>query len=366
MLNGIVLGKNIWDVDVTYSKFWNSKGFGVNLQRTLVAPKEMYGIKDTNKYQFVIATDLWTITARKALQHARDIGMKIFFLPREAFNFFDEFLFEDKRFLHKGEYYFRPDVVFAPGEKYGCKWQGKASVYVTGHPRFDYCLYDDWVTKNKPETEFGILEHKKTFFFPSYTIFDSKNFEKETEFKQWGTIFKDVFDEREALIKTLIDFSASRDDVQVITKLHPMSSAALRKKGETADIKGLTLKYLKNPTEHFRVIDGKNQTRRCARDLLTSIDFVVGTNSTMMFEGAVLGKPVLRSIMGISGNLFTMPGYSDVFVESLGVADTLLKLNQMADRPQDFTAANMDEYARIDTGVCERVCRAIKAEMVAK
>lgn len=363
MLHGIVLGKSIWDVDVAYSKFWTPERYGVKFSKVLANPRDILKIKNAGNHKFLIATDLWSVKTQDALEHAKKIGLKIFFLPREAFSFSEEILFHDKRFLRKGKYYFKPDVVLAPGTMYESRWENKTKVYVTGHPRFDYCLYDNWVEKSKAMKEFGLLGHQKTIFFPSYTIFTSKNLDKDNSPKNWEKVFGDVFEERECLLKALLEFSKSRDDVQVITKLHPMSSAALRKKGITKDIEGITLKYLKNPTKHFKVIDGKRETRRVARDILTVVDLVIGSNSTMMFEAATLGKPVLRAMMGISDNLFIMPGYEDIFASSYGFDNTIQKLNEMVNDSTNFKAIDSDKYMKLDKNVCKRICDAIKSEL---
>jgi hypothetical protein len=368
MLHGIVLGKASWDVDVAYSKFWKPEKYGVSFSKVLARPDQLMKIKNAGGHKFLVATDLWSVKTQDVLEYARKkLGLKIFFIPREAFNYFEEFLFYDKRFLHKGKCYFNPDVVFAPGTMYEKQWSDKAKVYITGHPRFDYCLYDNWVNRRDALKKFGLNKKKKIIFFPSYTIFTSKNLDKDKSFKDWGKAFGDVFDEREMLLKTLLEFSESRNDIQVVVKLHPMSSAALKKKGITKDIEGITLKYLKNPTGNFKVIDGKKETRKVARDLLFVSNFVVGSNTTMLVEAAIVGKPVLRSMMDVSDNLIIMPGYDQIFTQSRGVNETIEKLNEMIDNNGvGFMATKLDKYMETDGKSCERICNAIKTELGVK
>lgn len=370
MLHGIVLGKAIWDVDVTYSKFWQPEKYGVSFSKVLFNPVDVVKIKKPGNYKFLVATDLWSVKTQNALEYARKkLGLKIFFLPREAFGFFEQFLFHDERFLNNGKYYFTPDVIFAPGTLYRDTWvDKKISIYVTGHPRFDYCMYENWVSRKEALKKFGLSKKLKTIFFPASTIFTVKNLNKDVTFKDWGKLYKDVHEEREMMLQTLLDFSKKRDDVQVIVKLHPMSSAALRKKGITKDIEGILHKYLKKPAKNFVVIDGKNETRKVARDILHVCDYIIGDNSTMMFEGAIAGKPVLRSLMGLSNNLLNYPGYDDIFINTSGKEDTLLKLNEMVDNGDDFMMKcdDISKYLLKDTKSCERICNVIKREMVNK
>lgn len=362
MFTGIVLGKKIWDADVAYSKFWNPKKYGVDIKKVFLDTKELLKMKSAEGFDFLIATDLWSIPVRKGLEHARELGLKIFFLPREPFCFFEEYLFKDKRFLHKNKYYFTPDVVLATGTMYEKYWEDKTKVYVTGHPRFDYCLYDNWVDKSDVCNEFGLDPNKKILFYPSTTIFTSKNLDKDMGIKNWDKLYADVFLERESLLEALVEIS-KRKDTQVIVKIHPMSSAVFRKNGVTKDIEGVTLKYLKNPTEDFKVIDGKSKTRKVARDLLTTCDFVVSSNSTMMVEALMLKKPVLRALMGISNSILLYKGYDDVFECANGFNDVVCKINNMLDSGKVNTnTKDLEKYMLMDGRSCEHICNTIKKE----
>jgi hypothetical protein len=181
--------------------------------------------------------------------------------------------------------------------------------------------------------------------------------------EQWGKKYGDVWEDRELILQSLLDITY-RDDIQVVVKLHPMSSAVYKKKGETKDIEGITLTYLKEPKENFIVVDGKKETRRVARDILYACDYIVGCNSTMMVEGAIIGKPVLRTRMNVSKNILHYPGYDDIFTQSRGYFNTCDRTLEMVDKDgRGFMMKDTgDDYLIQDTDSCGRICEAIKKE----
>lgn len=360
MLSGIVMGRTIWNIDVRYSKFWTPEKYGVRFPKVIEKPVDLVNFKIDKKYKFILVSDIFSKKTRLAIESARRRGLKVFFLPREPFCLQESFLFKDPRMRDdNGDHYLTPDVVLAPGEAFGNLWKDKTKVFVTGHPKFDYCLYKNWKKREDVVKKYELSENKKILFFPSYTIFHTKEFYKDMT----SLLYDDIFEERECLMESLEEFANNRDDIQVVVKLHPMSSKLLIKKGVTKDGKGLTMKYLKNPTDSFKVVDGAREARISSRDIMSAADFVVGSQSTMLYESAVLGKPTLQTGFGKAGkNLYTIPGYEDMFVNSFGKEDTVDKLHKMVDDNVINYKIPGNKYLYLDAGVCERICNVIKQE----
>jgi len=219
MIHGLFLDSRAWKIDFTSSSFWDPKKYGVQIDlhpNPINIPK--LGID--KKYKFVIATEIWEISARKALQYLRDRGLKVFLAAREPFktSILKDAMFFHKQFLWNEEYYFKPDMVLAAGQAYAELWEDKAEVCVTGYPRFDYYVdRSRWKSNEDFKKDHGITPNKFIIFFPSYPPYHYKKVDgKDTMI--------DLFDAREETLAALRDFSKENHiKYQTIVKIHPAS-----------------------------------------------------------------------------------------------------------------------------------------------
>lgn len=364
MINGIKVAKHYWKAYVEDSKYWTPSKYGLVENTTVDNIGDFHKLKIINadKYKFILTSDVWHLPYRDILREAQDIGIKVVFLPKESLNVYEISNFGFKEYLKDEQCYFTPDLVLSPGAVHYDLWKDKTKSVITGHPRFNYCL--DKGTPNDKKilcSKYKLEQDKKLIFFPSYPIFHQNNVGLSlVDKKSW----KDFFEEREEMMETLLSFAESRSDVQVVVKLHPMTTTAFRKRlvGTELDMTGLTKRFLDNPTSKFKVIDGARTTKLISIDIVSGSDIVVGRNSTMLIEAALMGKPVLRAEFEKTDRIISILGYKDVFDTAVGRSAALKKLKNIVSNPvKNFNDNDLSKYIyKVDGKCCERICTAIK------
>lgn len=352
MLYGFYSDPRSWKIDITSSAFWRPERFGIKIDLHPDAfniPKKVF----PKRYNFFITTEVWEIPMRKALGHLRKNGVKIFLLPREPFKP-DELkraLFGHKRFFYNGEYYFNPDVLFAPNEIYAGHWRGKTKVVVTGHPKFDYILKNNF-NREKIIKKYNLHPTKKIILFPSYPPYQNNIDDNSVT---------DIWQAREDTLVMLEDFVKNNTEYQLVAKIHPISfKCYIKKIGRRNEVTGTLLKYYKNPTEYMRVIGDVRMSGDISRELLVASDIVVGFNSTMLLEAIKLNKPVVHLLIGNTSQVR--------FKDYAPIMPTAYNKEQMFDlikTPHNSSKTLSDKVIyNLDGKCCKRICNAIKESMI--
>lgn len=361
MIHGLFLDPRAWNIDFTPSPFWNTEKYGIKIDLHPDAfhiPK--MGVD--KKYKFVIATEVWEIPIRKALQYLRDKGLKVFLIAREPVKYGEAIngMFSYERFFFNNEYYFKPDAVFGAGQKFADIWEGKTETYVTGYPRWD--LYADkklWKSREEIFKTYGLEQDRKMIFFPSYPPYAYKK-------ENGKDTFVDLSETRDSVFEAVSDFARENPEYQFVSKIHPMSMKCYRKKtGMRNEVSGLLEKYYKSPTKYFKVIGDERMSGNIAKDLLIGSDLMIGFYSTMLLESIMLRKPAVQALIGERAVMFDNP-YEGMFPTVFTKAElkSFLKEYSSDSYSPSFADDRMVEYTHhIDKKACERICDAIKKEM---
>lgn len=361
MIYGLYSDPRAWTIDIKSSSLWNPDRHGVHIDLHPDAfniPKQ--GVD--KKYSFFITSEVWEIPMRKTLEYLRQKGLKIFLLAREPIKFGNatEGMFSFEKFKYNGEYCFVPDAVFAVSEKYAKLWEGKTKTYVTGYPRWDWCIdKTSWKSRDQFNKQYGIRPDTKIIFFPSFPPYAYLKVNGKDE-------LIDIFDSRENILETCIEFAKNHQEYQFISKIHPMSMKCyLKKTGPGRDVCGLLETYYKQPTSYAKVIGDQRMSSEAIRDITVQSHIIVGLWSTVMLDAVILGKPAIQAITGKNIHLLQNP-----WVDMFPVVRTNAELTKIltkcdtegcviSDKAKEKTFENI----RLDEFVCDRVCSAIK-EMV--
>jgi hypothetical protein len=359
-LKGLFLDPRIWKIDYQSSPFWNPEKYGIEID----LHSNAFEIPETGidkKYDFVIATEVWEIPIRKTLEFLRNKGLKVILVPREVApgRSHHGTMFADPHFYHNGMYYFTPDIVLAPGQRYYDVWEGRAKREIIGYPRLDICLRPDlWRTRGEILKRHG-LEDKKIVFFPSYPPYHVQTKEDgSTELIQ-------LDDDLENTMVGLEEFAVNhKDEVQVVTKIHPSAQKCFNKKmGPGGEVAGTLKKYYKNPTPYMKVIGDVRNDSSIAREMIIIADVVVGYTSMMLLEAIVMNKPVVHLKFEQCRGLYQAMDFSEEIKTAYDKSEMI---------PAITEAINTDEYLiresklleyclhKVDGKFCERLCKEIK------
>ena len=355
MINGLFFDQRMWNMDIIPSIGWQPKKYGINID---LCTNESSIVNDgiNEKYKFIIVSEVWTRPMRDIMEYLRARNIKIFFLPRELVTFSRDALFNYDIHLYKGEKFFCPDIVFAPNSTYYELWKDKAKCYLTGHPKFDYCI-QPMPDKKIILEKYGLDKDRMTIFFPSYP---PMYFQKDKK----QDAFVNIFDEREATMQSLEEFS-KKNNTQVIVKLHPTSYKNYIKGFDRSDVSGLTLKYLMKPTKFFKVTGDIRMSSQIARDILCVSDIIVGYTSTMLIEAALLSKHILHVNIGKCQDFIDRPRYDNIFETALSKNEIAEKLDKMiCGESKNYNMADIERFAyKVDGNCCERIFSIINEEL---
>jgi len=348
MLHGLFLDPRIWAIDLQASPLWKPEKYGITFDLHPDAFKiPQLGISD--KYQFVLTTEVWEIPMRKTLEYLRAKGLKVFLMPRETFITEEkkELMFSYPKFLYNGEYFLKPDAVMAPNKIYASYWKGKADVTETGYPRFDYLAVDNQINRTDIVRKYGLSPNRKILFFPSYPPYYHKT----------DGSFIDIYDGREQTLQMLEGFARANSEYQVVAKIHPMSFKCFKKgTGNKKEVSGTLLKYYKAPTDYMKVIGDVRMSGDIAKELLLAADMVVGFNSTMLLEALALNKPTLHMLLGNTADTKFI-AYKDYMPTAYTEQEALDFINS------PYTTDDkrlVDDYlCGADGKSCERICKII-------
>lgn len=360
MINGLFLDPRIWKIDLQSSAYWKPKNFGINLELHNDAfniPKKGLGNK---KYDFVITTELWEIPMRKTLKYLKDRGLKVFLMAREPIKYGDAIkgMFGFEKYFFQGEYFFKPDAVFAAGRSFGDIWSNfkDINVYLTGYPRWDwYFDKSKWLKKEDVADKYGLSKDRKYIFFPSFPPYA---YQKDANNKD---VFLDLFDSRELILRAGIDF-CKNNNYQFIVKIHPMSMKCyLKNTGKGNEVSGLLKKYYTNPTSYCKVVGDNRMSGNISKDILCASDLVLATHSTMLLEATAIGTPSVQVMSGNSAAILNpyegMFPIAKDYEEIINILSGNITLSEHAKK-------EAEKYiGKIDGKVCQRVCEAIKSEL---
>lgn len=358
MIQGLFLDPRSWKIDITQSPYWEPEKYGVKID---LYP-DAFNIPSRGvscKYKFAIASEVWEIPMRKALKYLRSNGVKIFLLAREPLKskIFEDAMFSYQRFYWDGEYYFKPDAVFAAGQAYSDLWKDIARTYVTGYTRFDYYVDDKcWMPKKEAAKKYGLDANKQWIFFPDYPPYHySKVNGKDT--------MVDLFDVRENTLVALEQFATLNKSYQVVVKIHPASMKPFKKgTGKGNEVSGKLLERYKEPTPAMSVVGDTRNSGLEAKELLTNADVVCGFTSTMLLEAAIIGKPAIHILFGDSGELRGIPEYA----KYIPTAHNEISLFGLLNTPKHLyprSTEMTEKYLhKIDGLCCKRICKSIRKE----
>lgn len=361
MIHGLILDPRVWKIDFTTSPFWNPEKYGVSIDlhpNAFHIPK--VGID--KKYKFVIATEVWELPMQKTLEYLRDKGLKVILVPREVAHTasYAAIMFNYEKFRNNGnkECYFKPDIVLGSGEKSIEVWDNRVPTKSIGYPRLDICLRKDkWKSKDKILERHGIEKGKKIIFFPAYPPSYLQTIDGKS-------ITVDLYEDLQNTLRALEQYALSRDDVQVISKIHPMSFKCYRKGiGSKKEVAGLLKKYYEKPAKHMKVIGDIRTDSSVSREMVQIADIVVGYNSMMILEAILIGKPILHLKLRQATDLNEALNFDQDLI-TLYEQD-LHKLPEYLDNVDKLDSGNMELVERylgkVDGNFCKRLCDEIKA-----
>jgi hypothetical protein len=360
MLHGLFLDPRIWKIDFQTSPFWKPEKFGVNIDlhpNAFHIPK--MGVDD--KYKFVIATEVWELPIQKTLEYLRNKGLKIILVPRELApgKTHKATMFADERFKYKNQYYCKPDIVLAPGERYHSMWEDKVESKIIGYPRFDIYLRKDlWPTRESIIRKHGLEKDKKIIYFPSYPPY-------HVETVNGQNTLIDAYDDLQNTMRVLEQYAIKhKDEVQVVVKIHPMSMKCyLKGIGPGREVAGLMEKYYKHPTKYMKVIGDNRLDSGVAREMIMVSDLVIGYVSMMMLEAVINDKPVIHTLFKQGRKLTNaLEFHHDMHTvyepsEVNNALDIALHSNKMVLKDKKIV-----EYVlyKVDGKFCKRLCTEIK------
>jgi hypothetical protein len=361
--SGIFLDPRIWEIDYQTSPFWHPGQYGLKIDLHVDAFR-IPDIGIAGRYKFAITTEVWEKPMHKSLKFLRSRGLKIFMVPRELTptKAHIGIMFNEEKFKYKGDYYFTPDLIFAPGKQYANLWKGRARTKVIGYPRFDiYLDKKKWRNKSKILPRYGISKNKKIIFFPSYPPFamDTKN-------KKNITI--DINDDLQNTLKVFERFAINNRDFQVISKIHPYSQKCYNKKiGKGNEVSGLLEKYYWHPTDYMKVIGDRRNNSSRSRDMIMVADVVVGFSSMMLLEAIINRKPVLHLQMPQSTKAPAMPLYAENIKTVYNFEEMLVALNDIKRNPDKYIVKSNEVvehyFHKVDGKFCKRLCKSILKEI---
>lgn len=365
MIYGLFSDPRAWETDFLPSSFWNPDKYGVHID----LHTDVFRIPETDidkKYSFFLTSEVWEIPMQKTLDYLRGKGIKIFLIAREPIKFNNAVggMFSFEKFKYNGQYYFTPDAVFAVCNKYAKLWEDKTKTYVTGYPRWDWCVdKSKWKSRAQVDKQYGIRSGAKIIFFPSYPPYAYKKIDgKDT--------LVDIFESRESILEAGVEFAKENTEYQFVSKIHPMSMKCyLKQTGPGRDVSGLLEKYYKNPTAYTKVIGDQRMSSDIMKDLLIHSSLIVGLWSTVMLDAVMLRKPIIQAIMGNNIDMFDNP--FDGMFEICGSKNELLDAFRNCESGKydasKTTIEKTEEYIQGCDGLaCERICEAIKKEMTSK
>jgi hypothetical protein len=361
MIKGLFLDPRSWEIDFRISEFWNPQKYGLDIQPYPDAFNIYKKKRVINKdIKFVLTSEVWEKIMRDTLNCIRKQGIKVFLIAREPIKYGDliDAMFNCEKYNFGGQYYFTPDVVLAAGEKYSKLWENKTKVYITGYPRWDWYISNNKPTKHEVFKRYGLDNNKKVIFFPSYPPYHyKKQGNKDT--------MVDLYSAREDTLKTISNFTKLHSQYQFVAKIHPMSMKCyLKKIGRGDEVSGLLKKYYKTPTDYFKVIGDNRMKGNISKEILLHSDLVVGYNSTMLLEAAVLGKPVIQVMFGDCANLYSP--YNNTFLTAYNDIELVDLLEKYSQGMLSFGSASKDARSYlhdIDGLSCKRICEVIKNEL---
>jgi len=360
MLHGIFLDPRSWASDCLLYPNWNPEKYGVKID--LYDSESQINRKPPHpKYKFAIATEVWTVAMHKVLDFlSKKHGLKIFVLPRELAlaEGYKKVMFKNKEFEYKGKCFFNPDLMLSPGDHYTNFWADITKTVNVGHPRFDMYATEKW---HDPEAvikkRYNIDPNKKIVFFASYW---NKHYQDDGEKVYYADISKDLA----KTTKVLEEIAKSRDDIQVIIKIHPMSQKLYLKGRYKMD--SILEKYYHQKNGFIRVIKDVRFDGSIAKNLLAISDLVVSFRSTMLLEAMLLKKPVINIMFEQAKGLKGLPDFVErtysVYDEQT-LRDSILNFEDHKDRgPMDSSVVD-DYFYKADGNFCERFCTEIKNNM---
>lgn len=360
MIYGLFLDPRAWIIDITqpYGDKSNKVIVGDVCLELHPNAFKIPQLGVDSKYKFVVATEVWEIPMRKTLNYLRNKGLKIFLVPREPFktDILKDAMFSYERFKWDNQYYFKPDLVLAPGQAYADLWKDKTQTEIVGYPRFDYYAFPKrWGNKAVlAKKHKSLMPNKKWIFFPDYPPYHYKKVDgKDTMI--------DLYDAREETMSALYHFGQANDGCQMISKIHPSSMKPfLKGKGNGREVSGLLLKQYRNPDRNLAVIGDNRNDGLLARELLINADVVCGFTSTMLLEAAMLNKPAVHVLFGNTKDLSGIPEYASY----LPVAYNEKELHHLLENAQPLKNPMVEKYLyRVDGNARTRIFTAIEKEM---
>lgn len=355
MIHGLFLDPRTWKIDFLTSPFWKPEAYGLKVD---LHPNAFHipttGID--SKYKFVIATEVWEIPMQKTLEYLRNKGLKIFLVPREIAPTRSHLavMFNHDKFKYKNNYYFTPDLVLTASDQYGELWDGRAPHKTVGYPRFDvYKRPDLWKTKAEIRKKHGI-ENKKIIFFPSYPPWGVK-----MEGGKHSTI--NLYDDLQNTLKVLEQYALDHPEVQIVSKIHPMSFKCYKKGiGRGDEVAGLLKKYYEHPSKHMKVLGDVREDSSASREITILADMVVGYTSMMMLEAIMIGKPVLHVKFEQCSQLKDTLEYDDDIVTAYHPGEVAKYLDD-SDKLVVKDMKLVEKYLyKFDGQVCDRIFSTIK------
>lgn len=359
VVSGLYLDHRVWDMDFAPSSFWDATKYGVDINLPKVKQTRIakLKIKVSDKYKFALTTSVWEKPIRRTLQHLRNQGIKIFLLPREPMKFDAQktSMFKHPDYLLNGEYFFKPDAVFAPGPAYAELWSGVAKTYVTGYPRFEAYIDEGmWPTKEDIANKYGLEPNRKWIFFPDYPPIFSQDIDGKS-------VNVDVSKARDDSLRALEKFAESSGKHQVVVKIHPQTWKSYTKYGMY--VSDMLKSKIDSPTPNIKVVvDSWYESTKVAQELLIHSDIIVGYASTMLLEGAILNKSLVKILFGNTKYLNGLP----MFDEYMPIAYDEQALHSILSNSIDNV--NLDKLIKyylhsVDGKSCERISKAILSEM---
>jgi len=366
MLHGLFLDPRIWTIDYLSSPFWNPEKHGVSID----LHPNAFNIPKTGidpKYDFVIATEVWEILMQKTLNYLRAKGLPVFLVPREILptEAYKGQMFNYEKFKYKDNYYFEPDMLLAISQQYLDLWKGHVkSGAVIGYPRFDiYISKDKMLSRESIFKKYKLDKNKKVIFFPSFPPYHIQTVNNKS-------VTVDLYDDLQNIMRALEEFVNSKEDVQVIVKIHPMAQKCYNKgTGNGKEVAGLLKKYYKAPTDKIKVIGDERNNGIISKELLVISDTVIAFTSVMLLEAAHHNKSTIHLLFDQASDLKDLPSYSSSFYTVHNNQDLIQALGESLSSSKyiidDHSVVEKYIY-KIDGKFCYRLCDEIKRFMEKK
>lgn len=369
---------DVWRRDFQLSPYIKDlKEYGI----TIDVNHNLYSMRKRGihkKYDFVMTEEVWLPKVHKRLNYIRMQGKKVFLISKEPFKteLLEKAYFFHKRWRFNNQHFFVPDAVFAPGALLASWWEKytTSNVYITGYPRFDYyCDNFERPTREEVIAKYELEPDKKIIFFASYEPYIyveegddiDPDIANETDTKRHGGsgYLMDLWDTREATLKSLEEFAKQNPEYQVVVKIHPMSWKCYKRGGGIGnEVSGTLKKYLDNPTPYMKVLgDNWRGGADKAKELLVAADIVTGWCSTMLLEAMLLKKPVIHILFGKTARINGFPEFERIF----DVARTQDELHALLKNPNiGYDESMVEKYLhKVDGGTFRRIAESIRTEL---